>query len=477
MARKFQKGMGKSKQLKNRGPKRNEDRDIVILFADVVGCSEISNHLTLTDYADFIKRFQDCFNRVCKYYKDNDYEPHESNLIQIDTRGDEGCLKIFVAKSDEDLARDVDVAISIALDLKKMWLFSGFNRNRITKEKLLPIDLAIGIHVGKVFLRDDSTGIAQPEGYAINLAKRVESASRRGRFTHIFVSESAHGQLHYHKDERVYKFTEPFPVPTKGISQEISVLEVKHHFLATDWMDVVAEEPWEISMVYSELGHGDVLKIAEEAYKINPTNLWLAEEYLMLTIMDAYRICVEKGKEKDIYNLEKMGYGRALEIAQRITNSALRDGTLLSEWGFILGELNRYEEEEEKYREAIRLEESDPDFHWYLGLCLSYKIARDMEADKTSLKEFYEKNKRRVDEVLQEYKVALDLSPMNPWIPYIYACELAMWSTVDKVMKEPAVDLLVRALSQNIDIRDWVVEEDYLKPIIDDPRIQKCLGG
>ena len=473
MARKFPKAIGKGKLSANKGTQSDNGRDIVILFADVVGCSEISNHLILKDYSKFITSFQECFERVCKYYKDNAYEKSESDFFQFKARGDEGCLKIFIAKSEKDLARDVDVAISIALDLKKMWLFSERNRDRIKKEKLLPVELAIGIHMGKVWLKDDG----QPEGYAINLAKRIESASRDGKFTHIFVSEAAHGQLYYHKEERVYKFTDTFPIPTKGISQEIRVGEVKHHFLPTDWQDVVEEEPWEISMVYPELGHEDILSIAQCSYQLNPTNLWLAEEYLLLTMMDAYRKTVEQNKKGDIKYLEKMGYGKALEIVQRIANSDLRNGTLLSEWGLILGELERYEEEEEKYREAIRLEESDPDFHWYLGLCLSYKIARDMEADGLILEAFYKEQKNRVDEVLREYKLALDLSPMNPWIAYVYACELSQWSQADIYLRERAVELLVRALGQKNDIRDWAKEEDYLKPIIEDPRIKKCLGS
>jgi len=472
VAKKFPKTISKRKLSTDKGTQSDNGRDIVILFADVVGCSEISNHLTLKEYNDFIVSFQDCFERVCKYYKDNVYEKIESDFFQANARGDEGCLKIFVAKSEEDLARDVDVAISIALDLKKMWLFSERNRGRIRKEKLLPVELAIGIHMGKVWLKDDG----QPEGYAINLAKRIESASRDGKFTHIFVSEAAQGQLYHHKDETIYKFTDGFSIPTKGISQEIKVFEVKHHFLPTDWREVVEDEPWEISMVYPELGHGDVLEVAESAYKINPTNLWLAEEYLMLTMMDAHRKTVEQKKEEDIKCLEEMGYGQALEIAQRITNSDLRDGTLLSECGLILGELERYEEEEEKYREAIRLEESDPDFHWYLGLCLSYKIARDVETEKSSVKMFYKQQGKRVDEVLMEYKIALDLNPMNPWIAYVYACELSQWSQANKDLKDSAVDLLVRAVGQRKDIRDWAVEEDYLKPIKVDPRVKKCFG-
>lgn len=479
MTMKTRKGGGNSRLSKSNKGRSDNERDIVVLFADVVGCSEISNHSSLEEYGAFITSFQDCFKRVCQYYGVTVYEPHEHHLFQYEPRGDEGCLKILASRNDEDLARDVDVAISIALDLKKMWLFTERNRKRIIEGKLLPVELAIGIHMGKVYLKDSTNGRAQPEGYAINLAKRVEGASRTGRFTHIFVSEAAHGQLYYLKDETVYKFTEAFPIPAKGLSQAIRVFEIKHHYLPTDWMDVVEEEPWEISMVYPELGGGDILTIAESAYEINPTNLWLAEEYLMLTMMDAYRKGKEANKDNDPKYLEKMGYGRALEVAQRITNSDLRDGTLLSEWGQILGDLGRFDEEEEKYREAMRLEESDPDFHWYLGLCLSYQISEDVKKEKTSLKEYYEQDKKNnwIQEVLKEYKLARDLAPMNPWIAYSYACELSWWSQVEKDMKERAIDMLVCALTQKTYIGEWAVEEEYLKPIINDSRIEKCLGN
>ena len=90
---------------------------------------------------------------------------------------------------------------------------------------------------------------------------------------------------------------------------------------------------------------------------------------------------------------------------------------------------------------------------------------------------FYKENKPTVDEVLKEYKLALDLSPMNPWIAYVYACELSQWSQANIDLKERAVELLVRALGQKKEIRDWANEEDFLKPIISDPRIKKSLGS
>ncbi len=473
MARRFLKKHGNSKDLSKQNNDSDQGRDCIILFVDVVGCSEISNHLSQKDYCNFIEAFHDCFNKVCNYYKDSVYEDHERKFFHAHPRGDEGCLKIFAAKNEKELARDVDIAISIALDLKKMWLFTKYNRIRVRNEKLLPVELAIGIHLGKVWLKDDGN----PEGYTINLAKRIESASRDGKFTHIFVSETARERLYTIRDDSAYKCTKAFSIGTKGISHDINVHEIKHHFLVADWQYVVESEPWEISMVYPELDGSDILEIAKSAYEINPTNLWLAEEYLIITLMDAFIKASKVKKEEDIEYLETIGYGRALELAHHIAITH-RDGTTLSNVGLILGDLGRYKEEEEYYRDAIRLEESDADFHWYLGDCLSYIIASEMESNKQSLDEFYKKNNTKVNEILESYRKAGYLNPINPWIRYSYACELSNWSQANLELKEEAISQLIHALSADNDtIKAWALEEEYLKHIIDDPRIKKCLGS
>ncbi len=135
-----------------------------------------------------------------------------------------------------------------------------YNQERI-EQGLLPADLAIGIHFGQVYVKN-----MKAEGYTINLAKRIESASREGKFTHILLSESAHGQLDYLNYEKIYKFDQPSIKKTEGISHAIQAVEIKHHFLPTDWTDVVIDEPSELSMVY-ESPDEKSLKFVEEASK------------------------------------------------------------------------------------------------------------------------------------------------------------------------------------------------------------------
>ena len=456
----------RSKQISSRGGKRAA----IILFVDVVGCSEISNHLGLKEYNHFISVFQECFKDVCKLYEKEVYDERERDFFQYEPRGDEGCLKIFVSKKNDLLARDIDVAITIALDLKRRWLITEYNQKRI-RQRLLPADLAIGIHFGQVYVKDNVA-----EGYTINLAKRIESASREGKFTHILLSESAHGQLDYLKDEKFYKFDQPSIKKTKGISHAIKAVEIKHHILPTDWEDTFPEKPEETSMLFKKYPANKILEVFKDAYEINPTNLWLAEEYIYMMILIAGRKLRKAGKEDDV-NARKRAYEPVSKIARRIASSDLRDATLLSIWGQILGLMWEYAKEEEKYNEAIELDKTDGSFYWYRGLCISYQLEAAYKKNKIELRKFYEdnKNRQRIEKVFKDYKKAMELNPINQDIVYDFACELSWWSQVRADYKKEAVRIVKRLSKHDPDYIDWVKEEDYFKPIVNDPRVKEYL--
>lgn len=453
-----------------------EERDIVILFADVVGCSEISNHNDLETYNDFISTFQEYFRIVCRHYKKEEYENNE-DFFDYQSRGDEGCLKIFVPNRS-DLSIDIDIAINIALDLKRKWLLEPKNKKRI-KNGLLPVDLGIGIHAGKVWLNKEKAGKDRkyrPEGYVINLAKRIESASRKGIFSRILVSESARGELHLLKDECSYRFGKPFPIDPKGISKSIEVFEIMHHFLPTNWQEET-NKPSEVSIVYGKLTDEDI-EIAQKAYNCNPMNLWLAEEYILLDIMHAYHKLYKKGKEMDI-KATKEAYKQPLEIARRVANSNLRDAGTLALVGYILGEYKEYKEEQQMYKEGIKLDEQDALLHWYLAYSISCEIDDDKEAQKDKkLDDFFrdKANKERIEKTLEEFKRAYELMPMNAWIVFDYACEQSWWSQVDKArFRKEAINMLIRAFGLNSEVIKKAKGEPYLKPIIDDPRVKPYL--
>ena len=213
-----------------------QERPIVVLFADIVSCSEISNHKGVTEYNRFLDEFHTIFRTVTAEHELL-YPENEQLYFKPTLSGDEGCLMIFVPNRD-DLSEDIDATVNIALDLKRRWLLSRDNEGRI-KDGLLPSELAIGIHLGKAFINEQKGKKGKdryrPEGYAINLAKRIEGSSREGHFTRIYVSEAARNELYLLTDEATYTLTGPHSIQPKGISRDIRVFEVKHHFLPTDW--------------------------------------------------------------------------------------------------------------------------------------------------------------------------------------------------------------------------------------------------
>lgn len=460
--------------------KRDAEREIVILFADVVGCSEVSNHKSLKDYNHFVNTFHKCFEDVCNYYKENYYKDR-GDFFDFEPRGDEGCLKIFAPESD--IAEDIDIALNIALDLKRIWLLEEENQTRIN-DGLLPIDIGIGIHSGKAWLNKKKNGKYRPEGYVINLAKRIESASREGEFSHILISEASYNQLNLLKDEYTYRFREPFRIDPKGVST-IKVFELKHHFLPTEW----ANKPKEVSLIYSTLKDADV-EIVEKAYACNPMNLWLAEEYILLSIMNITKKLTGKETQKELE--EK--YKHITEVTQRVANSDLRDAGILSLWGFVYGEQENFIEEQLIYKEGIEMDKLDGLLHWYLALSISYglmnkmqnegiDVSKDIEKiNKDEVKKFYKNNLKKIEDTFKEFKRALDLEPMNPWIIYDFACEKSWWSLAfedDKKneYRKIAKDNIIKAIGFNETIKEWALKEDYVKPIMNDVQVNKILNS
>ena len=94
-------------------------RNTIILFADIMGASEVSNHNSPEFYFGFTLKFQQTFCDCCKdylkpWYKDDLY-------YQFSARGDEGLLMIYPPAELElhRLGEHVDTAINIALALKR----------------------------------------------------------------------------------------------------------------------------------------------------------------------------------------------------------------------------------------------------------------------------------------------------------------------------------------------------------------------
>jgi class 3 adenylate cyclase len=300
---------------------------IVILFADIVRCSEMSNYEPLEKYNRILRQFRSLFEEIINKYKKEFYASSNNIDFKSQVRGNEGHLIIFRKSPEEEnpdlWADDIDTAITIALDIKRRWLLSESNKERINFGKQTS-DIAVGIHFGQAWINKTGNNKYQPEGYAINLTKRIESHSREGAFTHIYLSEAAYDKLYPLTDETPYTFDLPRLIKPKGISPGINIFEVKHHFLPTDWADKTTKaSKWKTF----EPSTDDIEKI-EKAHLANPSNLWLLEECIMMQIQHGYKELLKQGKEEELRNLGE-AYGESVSAAKKNATSSMNDAVNL----------------------------------------------------------------------------------------------------------------------------------------------------
>jgi class 3 adenylate cyclase len=197
-----------------------------ILFADLMNSTEMAKNLTLQEYDEMLLDFQGTMFEVV-----SDHLPYYGYVGDgVDSEwsiiGDE--VRVFLYSG---MVRfDVRNALLIAVKIKLAWLASAFNQ-KILKEGRIVSRIGVGINCGDV-MKDVRSwrvrmGQIQPiiEGYAINLTKRIESASREGTAYQIMVGDSLHRICQENRDINV-AFSKARSLVFKGLGQKIPVYEV-----------------------------------------------------------------------------------------------------------------------------------------------------------------------------------------------------------------------------------------------------------
>src|SRR5215207_8003822 len=96
MRRKKVEPIGETSTVPEHANVDDNDRETVIMFVDIMGASEVSNHQSPKEYTKFVNSFQTLFMKVCKKYIEAWYPTkEEQDAIQRSTRGDEGLLMIY----------------------------------------------------------------------------------------------------------------------------------------------------------------------------------------------------------------------------------------------------------------------------------------------------------------------------------------------------------------------------------------------
>ena len=450
------------------------------MFVDIAGASEVSNHLTTEDYAGFVRTFQKMFQNTCAKYIARWLSEHEKT-IDVDARGDEG---IFMAYPEDEaaIATIIDVVIHVALELKREWLVGNWNKTNRIDQGILPVDIAVGIHVGPTYLTEDSDNKLRPEGYAINLAKRIEASSRSGGYSRIFVSEAAHGRLNMLADEVVYVFDEPRAIEAKGFSRDIRAFEVMHHFLPTDWSEDLDKEDVTVrSRSGLDVLTSDQMGSLGNAQKLNPTNIWLAEECVRSSMLIAYEELSPADRSDPSQLREAFSY--AITIANYLAQGDQRDTGVLMIQGLIDGECLDFGKERQRYQEARKMRKQIALLDWYEGYSYSTEVFYTIDGHNLSDDRFQEITyqglnscqKQLVDSAKEFLRRASENSPWAAWIKYTYGCELVQWS-VDTNEAERGVAAVVQAAKFLEQIRDELLQERYLLKVQDHEKI-KALAG
>ena len=194
----------------------------LLVFADIVDSSKYSAVLGYTEYAKRLLNFQETFVKLGKQYFPDPVD-RSAEYRSINARGDEGVL--FVAKTQHDFSELIFRSIEFLFHLKGRLKF-GENGEEIGTASPRRIGLAAGIHIGPVAFatkkENNRSIIDRLEGFSINYAKRVESSSRAGKYSHIFLSKEASRLL----EDKPIVFSRLI-VPMKGIDEHAEVYEVK----------------------------------------------------------------------------------------------------------------------------------------------------------------------------------------------------------------------------------------------------------
>ena len=247
----------------NKNPSRKEwtvgesgPLDVAVLFVDLVNSSDFAGVMGLREYAEYVDSFHRLCREQCEFFfeiwKDK-YAPGGLDY-EIQVVGDE--MAVFL-HSDKP-ADDVFQLICLAVTLKCGWLGAPLNAERI-EAGLSTTELAAGLHCGRIWARRTDTGFDKT-GFAINVAKRTESASREGDRFRILVSDPAFKQISRQTPNLL--FGPRRVIDMKGVVIPVGVYEL---------VDCFAQLSWRLKPTFAEAFRA----MARKALRTNSFDLWI----------------------------------------------------------------------------------------------------------------------------------------------------------------------------------------------------------
>jgi tetratricopeptide (TPR) repeat protein len=262
--------------------KSSNERQATILFADMIDSSALSHMLEPKMYNSIVCDFHLKAKEIVEELKANFLNSlPEGTHVEAGIRGDEFSfmlvsppVKSYLQRepfADDFGLRSTTAALQLAIRLKRRWLLVNANKLRIEKGQP-PLGIAVGIHSGPVILgehwRFPAGHLSTPlkaitaEGYAINLAKRVETASRIGRWSKIFLTRPIYNSTPADFRQAFIQVESP---PLQGIPSAPIIYEAKGigHFDNKSF-------PQD-----ADFRHKGNLELYERIVSLDPSQLWL----------------------------------------------------------------------------------------------------------------------------------------------------------------------------------------------------------
>ncbi len=204
----------------------------LLLFSDIIDSSIYSSILGIEQYAKDILKFQRLFKDLAERHFEKS-PVFKNAFLRISTGGDEGSIFLIADESSKLSPGDLIYrAIQFAFELKALLELVLEPEKDIVPRKM---HIGTGIHFGdvatvlkkneQVGISSNMTDIHHVEGYAINYAKRIESATRLGKYSQVFLSKAASAYIWAHPI-----VLEKHKSELKGISKLEDVFEVRSAF-------------------------------------------------------------------------------------------------------------------------------------------------------------------------------------------------------------------------------------------------------
>ncbi|MBT3786271.1 hypothetical protein HOF92_14950 [bacterium] len=235
----------------------------LILFCDLIGSSDVAAEVPQSRFAQILTYYFQCCDLSRQHLMEffSVRRPGDQEIAERPARweeafsnrskfiGDEFMLLVPVP-DEENLGFEITSALVFALNLKIYWHLCDYNYARIQDGKF-PRDISVGMNADRVSPIEfgGSTRRLEFVGYPIHIAKRIESITRAGNSSLVFLSQHCAMYYKYHRQKRIQEIEKmglkpylmdalgfhPFDsVSLKGIVGATFVTEMRPQFFYDD---------------------------------------------------------------------------------------------------------------------------------------------------------------------------------------------------------------------------------------------------